>query len=365
MRQTLILFLLIALNYSCLPRDTFFTIYGEIKGIPDSTLITLYDLDQQFNFDSAYAYEGKFQFHGKVETPTIAWLRYGNEYAIIIVENTEMEFKAPLKKMHLYSEINGGQEQALQNELKKLQLPYELRASAVYDSLSGSLYEDEQQKDRLIRSFSVAQNRSQEIYVDFGLNHPNSILGMDILYRNRQKIDRDKLKAVYAAIGDHYRDSEIGRALSTYLHEELIAEGKVVPAFKAKSMEGEVLQLEDLRGNFILLTFWSAYCGPCIQQNQKYLASLEELQERVKLVHFSIDKNEEDWKIASQRDQISWYNVSDLQGPKGKVKTQYEVQGTPATFLIGPNGKLLKNLEGYNPHLDLVSEIDQVVANYQ
>jgi hypothetical protein len=65
-----------------------FTIKGHIEGIEDGTLITLFDLNQQFNLDSAFSKNGSFILKGLVEDPTTCWIKCKDEYAIIQVENT-------------------------------------------------------------------------------------------------------------------------------------------------------------------------------------------------------------------------------------------------------------------------------------
>ena len=137
----LIIILLTTITFSsCKTKNNGFNIVGHIEGVKDSTLITLYDLDQQINLDSAFSIDGDFELRGNVEYPTGCWIKCQNEYANIQVENVEMSFTSPIEDMHLNNIITGGKEQELQNELKKLQQPYDLIYFSAYDSLMNKKY---------------------------------------------------------------------------------------------------------------------------------------------------------------------------------------------------------------------------------
>lgn len=47
-------------------------------------------------------------------------------------------------------------------------------------------------------------------------------------------------------------------------------------------------------------------------------------------------------------DHISWYNVSDGEGNSGMIKTRYDVQAMPATFLINPEGIIVEIYTGFS-----------------
>lgn len=116
----LIIILITAIAFSsCKTNNDGFNIVGHIEGIKDSTLITLYDSDQQVNLDSAFSLNGDFELRGKVECPKGCKIRCQDEYAIIQVENVEMSFDSPIKDMHLNSLITGGKEQELHNCYQK------------------------------------------------------------------------------------------------------------------------------------------------------------------------------------------------------------------------------------------------------
>ena len=126
MSQLFKLLIITIILTSCKHENNGFKITGNIKGIKDSTLIKLYDLERQFYIDSTYSHNGNFTLQGKVEKPTTCWLRTNGESIVIQVENLDLTFTSTVKDMRLNSKITGGREQDLQNELQKLQKPYDI-----------------------------------------------------------------------------------------------------------------------------------------------------------------------------------------------------------------------------------------------
>lgn len=148
-----------------------------------------------------------------------------------------------------------------------------------------------------------------------------------------------------------YKEASRSKALKIFLYEELAQKGKQFIDFKAKTVKGDDFSLSSLKGNYIYLSFWSAGCGPCRIENRFLSQNKNELPKDLSLVSFSTDKNFKAWDFASKSDGIDWYNVSDLEGESGKIKTQYQVQAIPTSFLIDKNGIVMEKFIGYDKNI--------------
>lgn len=325
-----------------------FVIKGHIEGIADNTKVYLFDIDEQVIIDSAPALKGNFILRGRVKRPTTCWLECKDQYAILQVENTSMEFNSPIENMRLYATVKGGKEQALQNELIRLQFPYDKVYMSAYDSIQQKKYVDEPDRKRLIKLFNTAQDLSQHIYIEFGKQHPNSWIGLDIIYRNRERIATDTLRMAYNQLDSSLRNSTKALAIATYLYGELAAMGKPFIDFTAQTLDNRVFRLSSLKGNYILLNFWSAGCAPCREENKKISMNYDKFDKKLSIVSFSIDKNKDTWMKASKSDNIVWTNVSDLQGDNGVIKTKYGVQAIPTSFLIDKDGLIVEKFTGFD-----------------
>jgi thiol-disulfide isomerase/thioredoxin len=354
------LVILITILGSC-STDNGFIIKGHIEGIKDSSLITLYDFDPQITLDSAYSINGNFELKGKVDNPTGCWLKCNDEYAILQVENTEMIFNSPLKDMRLKSTITGGKEQEMQNELNNLQFPYDNIYLGALDSLMNKKYSNDTDKQRLIKVYNESQSISQEIYINFGKRHPQTYLGLNIIYMNRKSIPRDTVKIIYEKLSSSFKETPNAKALKIFLYEHLAQKGQPFIDFNAKTLNGEDFSLSSLKGKYIYLSFWSAGCGPCRMENRFLSRSFKEIPKDLLLVSFSIDKNIKLWNEASKADSIQWYNVSSLAGEFGRVKTIYEVQAIPTSFLIDRNGVIIEKFTGFDTNETLIKQLKTLI----
>jgi len=342
---------------SCETKKNGYTITGNIEGIKDSTLIVLYDIDNEIKLDSTYSINGNFIFNGKVKTPITAKIRCENEYSILQLENVDISFKSTFKEMYTNSIVIGGNEQELRNMYQELFFPYYLTYKETIDSLMNEKYGDEENKKKIISRYKSSLNKMDSINVEFGKNNSNSYIGLSFLYMNRKRIAKDTLQSIYENLSPILKNTQTAKILKIHLSENIVEKGKEFIDFKTKTLSGDNFKLSSLKGNYIYLTFWSSGCGACRIKNKFISENFSEIPEYLVMVNFSIDKNFNYWKNASNIDKISWYNLSDLEGGKGIVKTIYQVQATPTSFLINKEGIVIEKYIGYDPDINLIEKL--------
>ena len=339
--------------------DNGFVIKGHIDGIENGTWVKLFDPDQQIYLDSAIANNGDFILKGKVAHPTTYTIYCKESYANIQIENVKITFSAPIKDMHLYCIIKGGAEQDLANDLQRLQFPYYKLTYSALDSFRNTKNLNDTDKQRLIKIINESQNTAQYIYIDFGKHHSNSYLGLDAIYRNRTTLPKDTLKQIYENLKPEFKLTSLAKALNVFLYGELTQKGKPFIDFIVKTLKGEDFTLSSLKGSYIYLSFWTAGCGPCRMENKLLSHSINKLPKDLSLVSFSIDGNIKAWDVATKTDSIVWYNVSDLEGSNGRIKTQYQVQAIPTSFLIDKNGIIMEQFEGFDT--DIIKRLNDII----
>lgn len=338
-----------------------FVLKGHVDGAADGAKVMLIDIEGQKVLDSAITTAGNFVLKGHVNEPVICWLYCGEENANLMVENTNMTFKATQPGIGLNYTATGGREQALQMELSLLQRPYDRLFHSAYDSLEKNLYKDSVDKARLISIFNTSQDKSMEVYVDFGRRHSNSYLGTDIIYRNRKKIPKDSLLLWCNRMSAPLKNSAGAQALRLYAAGNQVRKGDRFLDFEAKTIAGKPFKLSDLKGKYIYLAFGSVGCGPCRMENREIASKYASLNHQLEIVYFSLDVSKPEWETASKKDGIVWYNVSDLKGMTGGVKTRYDVQAMPTSFLIDPAGTIVERFDGYSD--DNIKRIEGIIAS--
>jgi cytochrome c biogenesis protein CcmG, thiol:disulfide interchange protein DsbE len=118
------------------------------------------------------------------------------------------------------------------------------------------------------------------------------------------------------------------------------------PAFELADFDGKRHQLEELRGNLIILHFWASWCAPCLEEIPHWVELGTVFENRpVKLVAVSLDQRKEDaLKVFPNKNLKP--NVISLYDPSGKVPDQYGSFQFPETYLINSELKIITKLVG-------------------
>mgnify|MGYP006276505255 CR=1 FL=1 len=127
-----------------------------------------------------------------------------------------------------------------------------------------------------------------------------------------------------------------------------LAVGAEAPEISLPNPEGETVTLSSLKGNYVLIDFWAAWCKPCRVENPNVVKLYNKYKdENFEILGVSLDRKREDWIQAIEDDQLSWKHVSDLKYFRSEAAQDYRINAIPATFLIDPEGKIVaKGLRG-------------------
>ena len=118
--------------------------------------------------------------------------------------------------------------------------------------------------------------------------------------------------------------------------------------------EGNLFHLSDLKGSFVLIDFWASWCAPCRRENPLLVELYKEFNPKgLEIISVSLDdtvkqKNgKQDWISAIENDQLTWTQLSQLQGFESSVCKKYGIESIPSTYLIDKDGIIIaRNLRG-------------------
>jgi thiol-disulfide isomerase/thioredoxin len=125
---------------------------------------------------------------------------------------------------------------------------------------------------------------------------------------------------------------------------KVLKPGDLAPLFEVKTVEGRPLRLADFRGKYVLLDFWATWCGPCLGETPNLKAAYAAYggDPRFAIIGLSLDKGVAAPKDYARQNEIKW--TQGFLGPSSEsaVTPLYGVEGIPAIFLIGPDGKIIE-----------------------
>ena len=155
----------------------------------------------------------------------------------------------------------------------------------------------------------------------------------------------DELKELYLHKEQEVKQRPDADLLWSMVHES--AKAKLNEACidgKMHDLDNRIYHLKDFYGKYVLLTFWSRSCGPCIDHLPEMAAFHEKHKDRLVMINLTTDEDDT-WRKSPYHSQITWYNLSDGRSLYGLAKS-YELKSLPYHVLISPYGIYKKNWRG-------------------
>ncbi|MGZ5247698.1 MAG: TlpA family protein disulfide reductase [Flavitalea sp.] len=125
---------------------------------------------------------------------------------------------------------------------------------------------------------------------------------------------------------------------------ELPGESAVnIPSFNLKDINGNIVNLESLKGKKVFVNLWATWCPPC----RKEMPSIQKLSAEVNknnvvFVMLSLDDDFEKAKAYVQENNL----MLPIYYPAETLPELFNVEGIPATFIFNEKGKLIKRVDG-------------------
>ncbi|MEO2159103.1 MAG: TlpA disulfide reductase family protein [bacterium] len=123
--------------------------------------------------------------------------------------------------------------------------------------------------------------------------------------------------------------------------------GDMAPDFQAEMMgTGQVVSLEDFRGETVLVNIWATWCIPCRVETPFLQETYQKYEDKgLRILGISVDSPRSDDIIKKFLDDNSvTYDIA--LDPSMASTDVFSVVGLPASFLIGPDGIIVYNRIG-------------------
>jgi peroxiredoxin len=327
-----------------------FLISGNIKGLPDSTMVYLSKPGQGADILATdYAKKGKFDLFGKInegDVYLLSFIGYPANTEIFLTPN-KITVTGDVKTINKLAVAGSAAQQDYQlynSQFDALKQKLAQLVGVINQSPAGL------KRDSLIGAFEKTKQKVMDQVDAFIKNKPGSLVTPFIVYvTSPVSNDIDALEARYNALSPEVRNTfyanEIAKALAG---SKVGAEGTQAPDFTQNDTANNPVALSSFKGKYVLVDFWASWCGPCRLENPAVVAAYNSFKDKnFTVLGVSLDQNRDKWINAIHADNLAWTHVSDLKYWQNEAAQLYRINSIPANMLIDPTGKIVaRNLRG-------------------
>ncbi len=119
---------------------------------------------------------------------------------------------------------------------------------------------------------------------------------------------------------------------------------RVAPDFSLTDTEGNQWRLSELRGKIVVLNYWATWCGPCRQEFPHYSSMVDSYASADDVVFLAIT-TDDDHSLTREFLRENNYRFTVL-FDEGSA-TDFHVNGIPAHFILGPEGRIQYVTSGF------------------
>ena len=116
------------------------------------------------------------------------------------------------------------------------------------------------------------------------------------------------------------------------------------PALRVTTLSGAAWDLGQQRGKLVIVNYWATWCGPCLQEMPE-LSALAAMRPHIAVIGLAYEDNTADDLRAFMQAHPTTYPIAliDVYSPP---KDFGAPRGLPTSWLIAPDGKLMRKYTG-------------------
>jgi len=189
----------------------------------------------------------------------------------------------------------------------------------------------------------VSDEKREQLFEIFGNKIPPKKFIIYIeLFTEEEKLARDEIKHKAEDLQRRYEEFIANFARHGRLPpvRHLLNVNDTAKEFSVQMINGETITLSELRGQVVLLYFWTTTCGPCIRQFHDFPSKIIEPFKNSPVVLLPISIGEPIERVKNKMAQLKERGVDFNVGidPDRSIFHRYANGGIPHTFLIDKAG---------------------------
>lgn len=293
---------------------------------------------------------GEFSYEVAVSGPTFFELNmHGQKVVRLALFEEDVEVKYDFAQPESLA-IEGSADTKELVKVEKLMENYQTEVNQLNEAYYAAMSKNDSEAIKNIQTQAMeleAQqaDRVKETITSMG----DSFASMAAIGLLNPKTDFQFIDELVTKLNDNYPGTTSILQLKQQLDEmRTLSVGQPAPEIELPSPDGTMVKLSDLRGKYVLIDFWAAWCKPCRQENPNVVRLYNQYKDKgFEVFGVSLDRTKEDWVKAIADDGLTWTQVSDLKYFNSAAAELYQIDAIPATYMVDPEGKIVaKDLRG-------------------
>jgi thiol-disulfide isomerase/thioredoxin len=110
------------------------------------------------------------------------------------------------------------------------------------------------------------------------------------------------------------------------------------PVFSVKTLDGDTIDLQAMRGRTVVLNFWATWCGPCKSEAPAF-SRFAETHPEIPVIGLSVDDVSQSQVRAKAR---QWGITYPIAMADSQLQRTYDISTLPTTIVVAPDGKVAR-----------------------
>jgi thiol-disulfide isomerase/thioredoxin len=111
---------------------------------------------------------------------------------------------------------------------------------------------------------------------------------------------------------------------------------------KFTAVDGQQVDLSQMRGKVVLIDFWATWCPPCRGEVPNVVAAYNKYHDQgFEIIGISLDQDKDTLLNFTKQNGMVWPQFFDGQGWHNEISSKFGIDSIPAMWLVGKDGKVV------------------------
>ena len=342
-----------------------FQITGNLSGFEENSFAKI--TKNNMTLDSCIIKNGEFALNGTLQNePSSVVLLISNgtsyRYSELFIGNASIRINAKKEDFKWNVKTEGSKYDNLRFKYFKLikalneeRSQYESQVASIRDnskwndSLQITYWSQKQPFGKII----LVDKKLEEINKKFITDNINQPYGLYLLDSNKSVLSKSFVSNSVKNLNPKLKNNLLVKSINSYLYNPDLKIGDSFYNFSAIDQNGRKVKFSDyFMQKFVLLDFSTLYCGFCIQSIPTLNQLKKEKGNKLEIVTFYVDQDLKGFEKLHKKHHSEWIILRDKDGRSSETYSKYKVDGTPVFYLFGPDGTLIKKIDGFDEEME-------------